>query len=523
MNTTINLILWILACIGALFSYSLHFIDSLLTPKWFTMIGGILILVIYNIIYFLFNHGKSCENRCFIVGVIVSIVFSLAMYGILQYVGILPAIARFRVTGSFDNPAGFAASLCAGFPFFWLAFLKSKGGLRWIIAIASMIVISAIILSGSRAGVLSLVAVLLCLSVCHLKHFSSRRKWILFPVLLVGIIVGLYYMKKDSADGRLFIWKCSLPLIVENWLTGNGTGGFEAHYMDFQAGYFKANPSSRYSGLADNVQYPFNEYIRIAIDYGIIGLLVLVGWIAYLIYCYFKYPTEDGETAILCWFSVGTFAAFSYPLMYPFVWLMLLLSTWQLIKKPIFNALGRLHYIWLKVGSVLCLILLFYIGFQSYLRVNAEMKWACIANLPLSGPANRALVIYQGLQEMLGKDRYFLYNYSAGLYDAGFYREGLMIAEKCRSVWADYDVEILLGELHERLEEKKEAIAHYQLASYMCPSRFYPLYKQILLLQNMGEVERAKQLAANFINKPEKIPSMRIRQMKDVLKYNFLE
>lgn len=57
----------------------------------------------------------------------------------------------------------------------------------------------------------------------------------------------------------------------------------------------------------------------------------------------------------------------------------------------------------------------------------------------------------------------------------------------------------------------------------MCPSRFYPLYQQVLLLQNMGEVERAKELAAYVINKPEKIPSMRIRQMKDVLKYSFLE
>lgn len=375
------------------------------------------------------------------------------MYGILQHIGILPAITRFRATGSFDNPAGFAAFLCAGFPFFWLVFLKSKGVLRWIIAIASIIVINAIILSGSRASILSLVTVLLCLSVCHLKLFSSRQKWILFPVLLVGIVVGLYYMKKDSADGRLFIWKCSLPMIAENWLTGNGTGGFEAHYMDFQADYFRANPNSQYSLLADNVQYPFNEYIRIATDYGIIGLLLLVGWIAFLIYCYFKYPTKNGKAAILCWFSVGTFAAFSYPLMYPFVWLILLLSTWQLIKKPISNALERKHYIWFKTGSVLCLILLFYTGLQSCRRINAEVKWASIANLSLSGPANKTIMIYQELQEVLGKDRYFLYNYSAGLYDAGYYREGLMIAEECRKVWADYDVEILLGKFHEKLKK----------------------------------------------------------------------
>ena len=57
----------------------------------------------------------------------------------------------------------------------------------------------------------------------------------------------------------------------------------EAHYMDYQADYFEKHPADSYSILADNVQYPFCEYLRIIIDYGIIGILLLLGWLSYLL------------------------------------------------------------------------------------------------------------------------------------------------------------------------------------------------------------------------------------------------
>ena len=51
-------------------------------------------------------------------------------------------------------------------------------------------------------------------------------------------------MKKDSADGRLLVWICSMNMIKDNLLLGWGIGGFEAHYMDYQASYFERNPNS---------------------------------------------------------------------------------------------------------------------------------------------------------------------------------------------------------------------------------------------------------------------------------------
>lgn len=64
-------------------------------------------------------------------------------------------------------------------------------------------------------------------------------------------------------------------MISERWLCGWGAGGFEAHYMDYQAEYFKCHPEANaISMLADNVQYPFSEYLYIMTNFGVAGLAV---------------------------------------------------------------------------------------------------------------------------------------------------------------------------------------------------------------------------------------------------------
>ena len=43
--------------------------------------------------------------------------------------------------------------------------------------------------------------------------------------------------------------------------------------MDYQAQFFHRNPDSGYAILADTVQQPFNEFLRIAVDYGLGGII----------------------------------------------------------------------------------------------------------------------------------------------------------------------------------------------------------------------------------------------------------
>lgn len=523
VDTMIMFILSTFICISTIFTTSDRFVDSQIMPKWFVMLIGIILLTNYLIIRFLFfSHIKGiCKNKIinYITGTVIIVTFAQALYGIFQFFNLLSPTTAFRVTGSFDNPAGFAASLCVALPFYIWAITKSRGILHWMLVVITFSAILAIIFSESRSGILSVLVLTFCWSIQRIKT-TLGKKIILLSLICLVATIGLYFMKKDSANGRLLIWRCAMPMLQQNWLTGYGSGGFEAHYMDYQADYFEKHPADSYSILADNVQYPFCEYLRIIIDYGIIGILLLLGWLSYLFFCYLKYPSEMNETGLLCWIVVCTFSCFSYPLMYPFVWLMLIYSTYILIRKHIKNVIRRFPYICLKGVAVSCILFSIYVGYKVYIRMQAEMQWAHISNLSLMGKTEEALPKYERLMETLGNDRYFLYNYSAELFQTERYKESLAIAMECHRHWADYDVELLLGDLYEHLEQPREAEECYRRASYMCPSRFVPLYQLVLLLKKEERLVEANQIACEIINKPEKIRSPIIslikREMSDL-------
>ena len=69
--------------------------------------------------------------------------------------------------------------------------------------------------------------------------------------------------------------------------------------MDYQADYFKEYGSqSRYATLADNVKQPFNEYLGVLINFGIVGLALLLGIVGALVYCYRQNPTQEKKIAL---------------------------------------------------------------------------------------------------------------------------------------------------------------------------------------------------------------------------------
>ena len=85
-----------------------------------------------------------------------------------------------------------------------------------------------------------------------LRRKSSSIKWnvynislTVFVLLLFVSVAGtkMYGMKKDSADGRLLIWKLSAEMIVAN-PAGYGYGLFEKNYNLYQADHFSGHEHS---------------------------------------------------------------------------------------------------------------------------------------------------------------------------------------------------------------------------------------------------------------------------------------
>ncbi len=69
--------------------------------------------------------------------------------------------------------------------------------------------------------------------------FKNNILVLLIAGIMVSGLAGMYFLKKDSANGRLFIWKVTLKMIGDYPLTGTGFGGFKARYTDYQAAWFK--------------------------------------------------------------------------------------------------------------------------------------------------------------------------------------------------------------------------------------------------------------------------------------------
>ena len=89
-------------------------------------------------------------------------------------------------------------------------------------------------------------------------------------------------MKKDSADGRLLIARVSMEMVRKTPVFGCGISGFRTEYLNQQTAYFESHPDSPYLINADDVETPFNEFLKILIEQGIIGLLLFLCLLYYL-------------------------------------------------------------------------------------------------------------------------------------------------------------------------------------------------------------------------------------------------
>lgn len=506
--------LFIILCLGSLFLQTEEIIDTHILPKWlsfFLMMGILGLYVVWNILH----ENKYCNIRL-LYQIIICLCICQAGYGFLQYFDFLSSYSvEHRVTGSFDNPAGFAGCLCSGIPFcLYLSQCATKKIIQHLYGIAFILIFAAVCLSQSRTGIISIIVVLLA----YMLLYNPRNKKVkiyLFSLTLLILLPSCYFFKKGSADGRLLIWQVAWSMIEDSPFLGHGAGGIETHYMDYQAKYFKERPEALHMMLADNVKQVFNEYLALGVRFGIIGWITLMIFIFFLAHCYRRAPSQEGDAAVLSLISIGAFSCFSYPLTYPFVWIVLFMNVSLLISRAYPHCLCLFRKKAAK--SILTAFLLacsFLLIYKTGIRIYAELEWGKIYHQSLYGETKEMLPRYQKLMSHLGDTPYFLYNYAVELYIAGYYAASLKIVRQCRKYWADYDLELLYGEILCKLGKSKEAEEHYLLASKMCPVRFVPLYRLYEIYKAQKQMDKAQQKAKQILGKPVKVDSPAIREMK---------
>ncbi|MBQ8501316.1 MAG: O-antigen ligase family protein [Bacteroides sp.] len=404
---------------------------------------------------------------------------------VLEYTHCSPGIPRYLVTAIFSNSGAqggwLAISLLAAVALLCKSW-KNKvnmGAVLWtVVAIG---IVCGLILTESRAGWVAAVVGLLYVGSKLYPSMSLYKKGVVCLFVVIFIVV-LYSLRPDSAIGRLFIWQRTWEMITDYPLLGTGTGGWLANYMYYQAEYFAAHPDSSYIAVADNVFYPYNEFLHLMAEQGLIGLSCLL----LLLYSLLGGKTDDKTSEVILkslLIAFIAFSCFSYPASV-FRLQLLFACIIGLMKEQTLNIVFPQ-----KVMGIFVVLLM---------TVLITMKEENFRYSPRQ-------LFYQA-QEL-----------SSQKYPAD---DALQVLEDVAHVVPTCELYCDMGDLWMRQGDFEQAKKCYQMAGTMIPGRLTPNYKLFLLYIKLNDTESAICMGEKILKQPiKKEGSKTIRMQTEVMQY----
>src|SRR5699024_8302283 len=94
------------------------------------------------------------------------------------------------------------------------------------------------------------------------------------------------------------------------------------------------------------------------------------------------------------------------------------------------------------------------------------------------------------------------------------YKKSLQVAEWANKKCADYNLRLIIADDYFQMKKYSQALKNYTIAANMCPVRFFPLYRSFKIDKITKANEKADSLAQKIADKPVKVKSFAIKQMK---------
>lgn len=407
-----------------------------------------------------------------------------ATKGLCQLYGFTPSNhALFRLTGSFFNPGPFSGYLAVILPIsfgFILRLRKQTANscriiyyLAWITFLLILLVLPAgMSRSAWIAALFSCSWVYWSYEIGWEKtkkgYIKYKRQCMVATAILLGVFClggyGMYQIKKDSARGRLLMWKITTLSIQQQPFTGVGLGGFPEAYAQTQAAYFtsgKGNDAEK--KVAGCPEYAFNEYLQIGLEEGILGLITFIGWIGYCFCRGIQKRRYEISGSIL---SLSIFAFSSYPFQLPSFWVLLLFLTAGVSLRPS-RQKGRRYLLFLFVGvSLVC----FWMQKKYYNGYKAWEKGQLLYNNRIYETAQRE---YIQLYPLLNHKPEFLFEGAQCLSKTGRKQEAIRWLKRAIRLSADPMLYYVMARNEQALGKYKEAEQHLLYAINLLPERHY--------------------------------------------------
>ena len=295
---SINIIDLLVVCwwLSALLNISLFPVPLLLNTSFLTFSGLVILYFIIRAI----NQHEPLKLTLVLCALLAGI--GQVAYGLLQLGGCLPIYhSTSLLTGTFFNSGPYAGFLVPTFILALGVFLLMSSSSRskyghvppflkktiWYTAIVFIIGTMLILpFTQSRAA----WAAALGGSVIILSFYPNIRKRLtafntnikkiaIILTLLISLCTVfslLFYLKPDSASGRLLIWQVTLRMILDNLILGVGIGNYKGSFGSYQVAFFENNPDSPLAPLAGEGEYAFNIFLEIAAEQGLLGLSLFI-------------------------------------------------------------------------------------------------------------------------------------------------------------------------------------------------------------------------------------------------------
>lgn len=458
-------------------------------------------MLLANYVSFAVMFGGIYQS-CLVLG-------QLLGYGISNHL-------RFVVTGSFFNP-GPCGIFLAGVFVLAVAMMKKgyrKVGInlmfvRYVTACVTFgVTLVAMVPTMSRAGWIgALVGVMLLYRGEIAAWVNMRRRWVIGGGI-VGMIVVLtlfYLLKKDSANGRLFIWQNTVSAYWKTPLFGVGIDGFERAFAGAQHDYFEKEKvleqDNRHVEMAGVVESAFNEPLALFL------LLGAVGGVLAAMVLFFKLQRLTAYSCVAVALLVASF--FSYTFYIPSIAIVFLFAVAQLPDRRVRG--GR--YVNVLMFGIMGIVVLFF-DFREFGRREAYRKWKNNAVYYTWEDYQSVVEEYGKLYPVLKNDFKFLFEYGHSLHKVGRYEESNIVLKRGARHSADPMFWNIAGNNYLALKQYDQGAAAYLRAYYTCPNRVYPLYLLTKLETERGDTTMMNYYGHILLGKRPKVPSLAVDEMK---------
>jgi O-antigen polymerase len=419
------------------------------------------------------------------------------------------------IKGFFYNSGAFANYLAGLIPLLLFGF-TNRGGFRLIPRIVFFIFFLAavvlLLLTMARSAFIGVP--LGCFYV--LFSFSKKRngkRTILVSLIGIPVFIlisaGLYKLKPASALGRLTVYKVSANIIEDHPLLGVGPNRFSAVYNKYQAHYFeKEHISVETQLLAGDILEAYNSLLQVLVEYGIIGMLILICFACLMIKRVCNQRNADNSITLRkghigCIISIVVSSFFSNPFHATPILLLFafhLAVVWPKQEQPLLLYKRRTC---LPLVVAFVLFSFYYVNNQ----VKAESDWYKASESAKYDDFSKAATFYENAYPFLKFNGDFLFNYGAEACLAGKHFLAIKLLNESQRYNSISNNFLFLGDAYSETNQFAAAEQNYFKAIHIAPSHVFPKYKLVKLYKKWSKPEKARHWTIRVLNYPVKIRS----------------